>query len=361
MTWITIQGRRIGPGEPTYIIAELSANHHGQYERAEQIVRAASEAGADAVKLQTYTAETMTIDCDAPPFCVGPGTIWEGRSLYELYGEAHTPWDWHEPLMTLAKELGITMFSTPFDETAVELLEGLDVPAYKIASFELVHLPLIQRVAATGRPMILSTGMGTREEIDEAVATARDAGCNQLALLRCNSAYPAPPDAMDLRTIPAMAERYDVPVGLSDHTLGITVATTAAALGACIIEKHLTLSRDEPGPDSVFSLEPKEMKAMVRAVRDTEATLGAVRYGPSAAEQPSAIFRRSIFVVSDISAGDRFTQENLRVIRPGVGLHPRHLPEVLGRRAVCDLLRGTPLSWDHVDGSKGARKRMALQ
>ena len=228
MTWITIQGRRIGPGEPTYIIAELSANHHGQYERAEQIVRAASEAGADAVKLQTYTAETMTIDCDAPPFCVGPGTIWEGRSLYELYGEAHTPWDWHEPLMTLAKELGITMFSTPFDETAVELLEGLDVPAYKIASFELVHLPLIQRVAATGRPMILSTGMGTREEIDEAVATARDAGCNQLALLRCNSAYPAPPDAMDLRTIPAMAERYDVPVGLSDHTLGITVATTAA-------------------------------------------------------------------------------------------------------------------------------------
>ncbi len=228
MTRITIRGRCIGPGEPVYIIAELSANHHGQYERAERIVRAASEAGADAVKLQTYTPETMTIDCDAAPFRIGPGTIWEGRSLYELYDEAHTPWDWHEPLMKLARTLGITMFSTPFDGTAVELLEGLDVPAYKIASFELVHLPLIRRVAATGRPMILSTGMGTREEIDEAVAAARDAGCTELALLRCNSAYPAPSEAMDLRTIPATAERYDVPVGLSDHTLGITVATTAA-------------------------------------------------------------------------------------------------------------------------------------
>ena len=359
MKGITIQGRRIGPGEPTYIIAELSANHHGQYERAEQIVRAASNAGADAVKLQTYTPETMTIDCDAAPFRIGPGTIWEGRSLYELYGEAHTPWDWHEPLMKLAKELGITMFSTPFDSTAVELLEGLDVPAYKIASFELVHLPLIRHVAATGRPMILSTGMGTLEEIDEAVAAARDAGCEQLALLRCNSAYPAPPDAMDLRTIPAMIERYDVPVGLSDHTLGITAATTAAALGACIIEKHLTLSRDEPGPDSVFSLEPDELKAMVRAVRETEATLGVVRYGPSAVEQPSAVFRRSVFVVNDIIAGDRFTEQNLRVIRPGVGLHPRHLPEVLGRRAAADLLRGTPLCWDHVDGPKGNSNRMA--
>lgn len=353
MTGITIQRRRIGPSEPTYIIAELSANHHGQYERAERIVRAASEAGADAVKLQTYTAETMTIDCDAAPFRIGPGTIWEGRLLHELYGEAHTPWDWHEPLMKLARELGITMFSTPFDETAVELLEGLDVPAYKIASFELVHLSLIRRVAATGRPMILSTGMGTREEIDEAVAAAREAGCDQLALLRCNSAYPAPPDAMDLRTIPAMAERYDVPVGLSDHTLGITAATAAAALGACIIEKHLTLSRDEPGPDSVFSLEPDEMKAMVTAVRETEATLGAVRYGPSAAEQPSTVFRRSVFVVSDVSAGDRFTEQNLRVIRPGAGLHPRHLPEVLGRRATRDLPRGTPLCWDHVDGGRG--------
>ncbi len=353
MTGITIRGRRVGPGEPTFIIAELSANHPGHYERAEQIVRAASEAGADAVKLQTYTPETMTIDCDAAPFRIGPGTIWEGRTLYELYGEAHTPWDWHEPLMKLARELGITMFSTPFDETAVELLENLDVPAYKIASFELVHVPLIRRVAATGRPMILSTGMATREEIDEAVAAARDAGCTELALLRCNSAYPAPSEAMDLRTIPDMAERYDLPVGLSDHTLGITAATTAAALGACIIEKHLTLSRDEPGPDSVFSLEPDEMKAMVTAVRETEATLGAVRYGPSAAEQPSTIFRRSVFVVSDVSAGDRFTEQNLRVIRPGAGLHPRRLAEVLGRRAACDLPRGTPLGWEHVDGATG--------
>ncbi len=355
MTVIEIQGRRIGPGEPTYIIAELSANHHGQYERAERIVHAASESGADAVKLQTYTAETMTIDCDAAPFRIGPGTIWEGRVLYELYGEAHTPWDWHEPLMKLARDIGITMFSTPFDATAVELLESLDVPAYKIASFELVDLPLIRRVAATGRPLILSTGMGTRPEIDEAVAAARDAGCEQLALLRCNSAYPAPPESMDLRTIPAMAERYDVPVGLSDHTLGITAATTAAALGACIIEKHLTLSRDEPGPDSAFSLEPDEMKAMVRAVRLTETTLGAVRYGPSAAERPSAVFRRSVFVVSDVIAGDRFTEQNLRVIRPGVGLHPRHLPEVLGCRAAHDLPRGTPLCWDHVNRARGTQ------
>lgn len=352
MTGIMIQGRRIGSGEPAYVIAELSANDHGQYERAQRIVRAASEAGADAVKLQTYTAGTMTIDCDAAPFRIGPGTIWEVRSLYELYGEVHTPWEWHEPLMKLARELGLTMFSTPFDETAVELLERLDVPAYKIASFELVRLPPIRRVAATGRPMILSTGMGTREEIDEAVATARDAGCDQLVLLRCNSAYPAPPEAMDLRTIPAMAERYDVPVGLSDHTLGITAATAAAALRACITERHLTLSRDELGPDSVFSLEPDEMRAMVTAVRETEATLGAVRYGPSAAEQQSTVFRRSVFVVSDVSAGDRFTEQDVRVIRPGAGLHPRHLKEVLGRRAACDLPRGTPLRWGHIDGGQ---------
>ena len=350
MKGITIRGRRIGPGEPAYIIAELSANHHGQYERAERIVRAASDAGADAVKLQTYTAETMTIDCDAAPFRIGPGTIWEGRSLYELYSEAHTPWDWHEPLMKLAKQLGITMFSTPFDETAVDLLKELDVPAYKIASFELVHLPLIRRVAATGRPMIISTGMGTREEIDEAVATARGAGCTQLALLRCNSAYPAPPEAMDLRTIPAMIERYDVPVGLSDHTLGMTSATAAVTLGACIIEKHLTLSRDEPGPDSVFSLEPDELKAMVTAVRETEAALGRVRYGPSAPEGPSEIFRRSVFVVSDVTAGDRFNEHDLRIIRPGTGLHPRHLQDVLGRRAARDVQRGTPLQWEHVEG-----------
>ncbi len=354
MKGIKIEGRHIGPGEPAYIIAELSANHHGQYERAERIVRAASEAGADAVKLQTYTAETMTIDCDAAPFRIGPGTIWQGRSLNDLYGEAYMPWDWHEPLMKLARELGITMFSTPFDETAVELLEGLNVPAYKIASFELVHLPLIRRVAVTGRPMILSTGMATRDEIDEAVTAARDAGCDQLALLRCNSAYPALPEAMNLRTIPDMADRFDVPVGLSDHTLGIAAATAAVTLGACIIERHLTLSREEPGPDSVFSLEPDEMKAMVTAVRETEATLGAVHYGPTASEQPSTVFRRSVFVVGDINAGDRFTEQNVRIIRPGAGMHPRHLDDVLGRRAACDLVRGTPLSWDHVDGGRPA-------
>lgn len=356
MTGITINGRGIGPGEPAYVIAEVSANHHGRYERAEQIVRAAARAGADAVKLQTYTADTMTIDCAAEPFRIGPGTIWEGRLLHELYREAHTPWEWHEPLMTLAGNLGVTMFSTPFDETAVDLLERLAAPAYKIASFELVHLPLIRRVAATGKPMILSTGMGTREEIDEAVATARDAGCDQLALLRCNSAYPAPPEAMDLRTIPDMAARYDVPVGLSDHTLGITAATAAVAIGASIVEKHLTLSRDEAGPDSAFSLEPDEMKAMVTAVRDAEAMLGDVRYGPSACERPSTAFRRSVFVVEDVAAGDRLTGRNLRIIRPGGGLHPRHFEDLLGRRVACDLARGTPLSWEQVEGGSGGAR-----
>ncbi len=348
MAGMTIQGRRIAPGEAVYIIAEMSANHHGQYERAERIVRAAQEAGADAIKLQTYTADTMTIDCDAAPFRIGPGTIWAGRSLHELYREAHMPWDWHEPLMKLARQLGITMFSTPFDDTAVDLLEGMDVPAYKIASFEQVHLPLIRRVAQTGKPMILSTGMATREEIDEAVATARDAGCVQMAILRCNSAYPASPDEMNLRTIPDLAARYGVPVGLSDHTLGISAAVTAVALGACIIEKHLTLSRDEPGPDSAFSLEPKEFKTMVDSVRDAQSSLGGVRYGPSPGEEPSLAFRRSLFIVQDVGQGDRFTEQNLGIIRPGQGLHPRHLGEVLGKQAACDLARGTPLHRDHV-------------
>ncbi len=346
MTGITIQGRRVGPGEPVFVIAELSANHHGRYDRAERIVRAAAEAGADAVKLQTYTADTMTLDCDAAPFRIGPGTIWEGRTLHDLYREAHTPWEWHEPLMGLARQLGITMFSTPFDDTAVELLERLEVPAYKIASFELVHLPLIRRVALTGKPMILSTGMGNRQEISEAVAAARDAGCEQLALLRCNSAYPAPLQEMHLRTIPDMAAQYDVPVGLSDHTLGFTAATAAIALGACIIEKHVTLSRDERGPDSAFSMEPQELEAMVHAVRETEAALGEVRYGPSSPEKPSTVFRRSLVAVADIKAGEPFTADNVRLIRPGVGLHPRHLDEVLGRRAARDLTRGTPMSWN---------------
>ena len=348
MAGITIQGRRIAPGDPVYVVAEMSANHHGRFEQAQRLVHAAREAGADAIKLQTYTADTMTIDCDAAPFRIGPGSIWAGRLLHELYREAHTPWGWHEPLMNLARQLGITMFSTPFDHTAVDLLERVGVPAYKIASFEQVHLPLIRRVAQTGKPMILSTGMATRQEIDEAVTTARDAGCEQMALLRCTSAYPASPDEMHLRTIPDMAAHYSVPVGLSDHTLGIAAAVAAVALGACIIEKHLTLSRDEPGPDSAFSLEPHEFKMMVAAVRDAEAALGEVRYGPSTHEQPSIVLRRSLFVVQNVRTGDPFTERNVRIIRPGDGLHPRHLSEVLGRRAACDLARGTPLRWDHV-------------
>jgi N-acetylneuraminate synthase len=350
MTGITIRGRRIGPGEPVYVIAEMSANHHQQYERAERLVHAAHEAGADAIKLQTYTPDTMTIDSDAAPFRIGPGTIWAGRSLHDLYREAHMPWEWHEPLMELARQIGITMFSTPFDETAVDLLQRLDAPAYKIASFEVTHLPLIRHVARTGRPMIISTGMATREEIDEAVATARDAGCHEMAVLRCNSAYPAPAEEMHLRTIPDMATRYDVPVGLSDHTLGIAAAVSAVSLGACIVEKHFTLSRDEPGPDSAFSLEPDELRQMIVAVREAQAALGEVRYGPSSKEKPSTAFRRSLFVVRPVTAGEAFTDQNVRIIRPGVGLHPRHLEDVLGHPATCDLAPGTPLQWEHVAG-----------
>ncbi|MHC4217559.1 MAG: pseudaminic acid synthase [Planctomycetota bacterium] len=350
MAGITIGGRRIGPGEPVYVIAEMSANHHQQYERAEQLVHAAHEAGADAIKLQTYTADTMTLDSEDAPFQIGPGTIWAGRSLHELYREAQMPWEWHEPLMKLARKLGVTMFSTPFDENAVDLLERLDVPAYKIASFELTHLPLIRHAARTGRPMILSTGMGTSEEIDEAVVTAREAGCNEVALLRCNSAYPAPPEEMHLRTIPDMAARYDVPVGLSDHTLGIAASVSAVALSACIIEKHFTLSRDEPGPDSAFSLEPDELRQMVTAVHQAQASLGEVRYGPTSTEKSSIPFRRSLFVVRPIKAGDAFTDQNVRIIRPGLGLPPRHLDDILGHPAVCDLAPGTPLRWEHVAG-----------
>ena len=344
-TTISIAGRAIGRGAPTYIIAELSANHGHSYEQAERLVHAAHEAGADAVKLQTYTADTMTIDCDAEPFRIGQGTIWEGRKLHDLYQEASMPWEWQAKLMALARDLGLHCFSTPFDETAVEFLEDLDVPAHKVASFELVDLPLLRRIAATGRPVILSTGMSTFDEIDEAVQVLRDHGTRELALLKCTSAYPAEPSDANLRTIPHLAETYACPVGLSDHTLGIAVPIAAVALGACIVEKHFTLSRDEPGPDSVFSLEPAEFRRMVDAIRVAEQALGGVRDGVSPREQASRVFRRSLFVVEPVKAGEVLTAANVRVIRPGNGLHPRHYDEVLGRRAARDLDRGTPMSW----------------
>ncbi len=345
-----IEGKRIGPGWPVYIVAEMSANHNQDFEQAVRILHAAKEAGADAVKLQTYTADTLTINSDQEYFRIGGGMLWDGRNLYDLYGEAYTPWDWQPKLKETANNLGLSLFSSPFDRTAVDFLEEMEVPAYKIASFEVVDLALIRRVAQTGKPIIMSTGMATLAEIDEAVQTIREAGGTQLALLKCTSAYPAPPEDMNLRTIPHMAAAFHVPIGLSDHTLGIAVPVAAVALGACIVEKHFTLSRSVPGPDSAFSLEPDEFKAMVEAIRTTGKALGTVLYGVSQHEAESRAFRRSLFVVQDVKAGEMFTPENVRSIRPGYGLHTRYLDKVLGRRASQDIKRGTPLNWNLVSG-----------
>jgi pseudaminic acid synthase len=323
----------------------VSANHNQDFDQAVRIIEEAKRAGADAVKLQTYTPDTLTIDCSNEYFKI-EGTIWEGRTLYDLYKEAYTPWEWQPKLKEIADNLNIDLFSTPFDATAIDFLEEMGVPAYKIASFEIVDLALIRRVAQTGKPIIVSTGMATLEEIDEAVRTIREAGNNQLALLKCTSSYPAQPDDMNLVTITDLAQAFNVPVGLSDHTLEIAVPVTAVALGACIVEKHLTLSRSIAGPDSAFSLEPHEFKAMVEAVRTTEKALGRVCYGASENEMQSRIFRRSLFVVQDMKAGEMFTAQNVRSIRPGHGLHTRYLDVVLGKKARIDIDRGTPLSWD---------------
>lgn len=346
---LRIGSRRIAAGEPAFIVAELSANHHQSLETAVEMIYGAHRAGADAVKLQTYTPDTMTIDCANEFFRVGAGTPWEGKTLYQLYTEAFTPWEWQPELMRVAGECGLDLFSTPFDATAVEFLEDMNVPAYKVASFELVDIPLIEAIAATGKPMILSTGMATREEIEQAVTASRAAGAVEIALLRCTSAYPARPEEADLRTIPDLAEAFDVVPGLSDHTLGIAIPVAAVALGACIVEKHFTLSRSQPGPDSSFSLEPAEFKDMVGAIRTTEKALGDVRYGPREGELPSQVFRRSLFAVADVRRGESFTPQNVRSIRPGHGLPPASIVDILGRRAAADIARGTPLTWDLVD------------
>lgn len=348
---LTIAGRSIGPGHPVYVIAELSANHNQSFDRAQKLIDIAKQVGADAVKLQTYTPDTMTIDCTNEYFRIGKGTIWEGKTLYELYSEAATPWEWHADLKDHTERLGLDFFSTPFDITAVEFLEGLDVPAYKVASFEVVDLRLIQAIAETGKPMIISTGMASREEIEQAVVMARRAGSTDLALLRCTSAYPSRPDEADLRTIPDLARRFDVVAGLSDHTLGIAVPVAAVSLGAYIVEKHLTLSRSDPGPDSAFSLEPQEFARMTEAVRIAEEALGSIRYGHCEGEVPSLAFRRSLFVVEDVKQDERFTTENVRCIRPGHGLAPAEIEEILGRRASRNIERGTPISWDLVEAS----------
>lgn len=343
---IKIGTKLIGKDYPAFIVAELSANHRQQFGEAVKLVEAAKEAGADAVKLQTYTPDTLTIQCDTPEFRIGGGTPWDGNTLYDLYSEAYMPWEWQPKLKGVANELGIALFSSAFDKTAVDFLEEMDVPAYKIASFEMVDIPLIEYIAGKGKPLIMSTGMATLAEIDEAVQAARKAGASQIALLKCTSAYPAPPEEMNLNTIPHLAKAFGVPVGLSDHTLGIAVPVAAVALGACIVEKHFTLSRSIPSPDSAFSLEPQEFKAMVEAIRTAEKALGEVRYEISGQEARSRVFRRSLFVVKDMKEGEIFTEENVRSIRPGYGLHPRHLKDVLGRRAARDTKRGTPLSWD---------------
>jgi pseudaminic acid synthase len=343
-----IGGHRIGPGSPVYCIAELSANHHQKFDQAVEIIRAAKDAGADAVKLQTYTPDTITIDSTRPEFLIGGGTIWDGQNLYKLYGQACTPWDWQPRLKKVANDLGMDCFSSAFDGTAVDFLEKMGVPAHKVASFELVDIPLIQQMARTGKPLIMSTGMATIEEIEEAMAAARQAGATEIALLKCTSAYPAQPEEMNLRTIPELQRRFEVPVGLSDHTMGIAAPVAAVALGACIVEKHLTLSRSVPGPDSVFSLEPAEFKAMVDAVRMAEKALGKVLFGVSEKEENSRVFRRSLFTVQAIKQGERFTAQNVRSIRPGHGLHTRHLTEILGRKASRDIERGTPMSWELV-------------
>ena len=340
-----INNRQIGFGLPTYVIAEISANHNQSIDRAVAIVHAAKEAGADAIKTQTYTADTITIDSDKDYFRI-KGTLWDGMTLHRLYREAYTPWEWQPKLKELAASLGMDFFSSPFDPKAVSFLESTGVAAYKIASPEIVDIPLLRLIGATGKPVILSTGMATLSEIDEAVCTLRDNGATDLLLLKCTSAYPAPPDEMNLRTMAHMAQAFGAPVGLSDHSMGYAVAVAAVALGACAIEKHLTLARSDGGPDSGFSMEPAEFKAMVDAVRVVERAVGKISYRPSPNERISRLYRRSLFVVVDLRAGDTITQHNVRSIRPGHGLHPRYLDDILGRRARRNVEKGTPFSWD---------------
>jgi pseudaminic acid synthase len=345
---IVIGGVRVGPTEPPFVVAELSGNHNGSLGRALEIVDAAADAGAHALKLQTYTADTLTIDVSEREFVIGEPSPWAGRSLYDLYREAGTPWEWHEPIARRCGERGLVWFSTPFDGTSLAFLEGLGAPCYKIASFEVVHLPLVRAVAATGKPVVMSTGMATLQEIGDAVQAAREAGCRDLILMKCTSTYPASPADSDLRTIPHMAEAFGCQVGLSDHTAGIGVAIAAVALGATVVEKHVTMDRADGGVDAAFSLEPAELRALVEETRSAAEALGCVRYGPHERELGSVALRRSLYITEDVAAGEVLTERNLRVIRPGAGLPPRFYETLLGRRVTRDVKRGTPASWDLV-------------
>ncbi len=343
-----IAGRQVGPGAPPYIVAEMSGNHNGDLGRALEIIRVIGETGADAVKIQTYTADTITIDHDSPEFRIETGGLWDGRSLYDLYDEAHTPWDWHQAMFDCARDAGLAIFSAPFDHSAVDFLEDLNCPAYKIASFEIVDLPLIAKTAATGKPLIISTGMAVMEEIREAVAVARKAGATDIAVLHCVSGYPTPASESNLATIPHLAAELGVQIGLSDHTLGTAVPVAAVALGATIIEKHVTLRRSDGGPDSAFSLEPDELARMVEDCRTASLALGKAGYHRKPSEEKNTVFRRSVYVVSDIRAGETIQPHHIRSIRPGYGISPKHIEEILGRTAATDLKRGTALKWDMI-------------
>ena len=348
---VSIGGVEVGRDHQPFVIAEMSGNHNHSLERAMALVDAAADAGAHALKLQTYTADTITLDVKRDEFVIdNPDSPWVGRSLHDLYSEAYTPWEWHDAIFKHASVRGLIAFSSPFDESAVDFLEGLDCPCYKIASFELTHIPLIRKCAQTGKPLILSTGMATELEIAEAVGAARGAGADDILLLKCTSTYPASPSDSDIATIPAMRERFGCEVGISDHTMGIGVSVAAVAFGAVAIEKHFTLRRADGGVDSAFSLESSELASLVAESERAWQAIGTVRYGPTGKQKDSLRFRRSLYVACDMTAGDTFTVENLRVVRPGLGLPPKYYDAILGRRALTDVARGTPVSWDLVDG-----------
>ncbi|WP_010237136.1 pseudaminic acid synthase [Clostridium arbusti] len=343
---MSISYRNIGNISKAFIVAELSANHNGNFDKAVKLIKEAAKSGVDAIKLQTYTADTITIDCDNEYFQIKQGTLWDGRTLHNLYKEAYTPWEWQPKLKKIAEEEGLICFSSPFDRTAVDFLEDMNVPAYKVASFEITDIPLIEYMASKGKPMILATGIATLTDIEEAVNACKRANNDQIALLKCTSAYPAPLEDMNLKTIPNLAETFGVISGLSDHTLGITVPIAAVALGAKIVEKHFTLCRADGGPDAGFSLEPDELKAMVKSIRETEKALGTVSYDLTDKMKKSREFSRSLFVVKDIKKGEAFTEENVRSIRPGFGLHTKYYRDVIGKVAKIDIDKGTPVSWN---------------
>jgi len=346
MKELVIKGKNIGKKHLPFIIAEMSGNHNHSLERALAIVDAAAKTGVHALNIQTYTADTMTLNLSRGEFFIkDKKSLWKGTSLYELYKQAATPWEWHKPIFERCKKLGLIGFSTPFDATAVDFLEELDVPCYKIASFELVDLPLIKKAAATGKPLIISTGMATKKEIGEAVGTAKAAGCRQLVLLKCTSSYPASPDDSNLATIPDLKKRFQCLSGLSDHTLGIGAAVASVALGANVIEKHFTLSRKEGGVDSAFSMEPQEMKQLVEEIKRAWESLGKVKYGPTKEEKKSLVFRRSLYIVKDIKKGDVFTKDNIKSIRPGYGLAPKYYEKILGEKVNIDMKKGTAITW----------------